>query len=256
MTHKPPSGHLQPGDAFQDSASEVLHQDPLATKAFTEALRAQSNRYHHTHPFHARMHEGTLTRAQLQGWVANRYYYQQCIPIKDAAILANCPDPAVRRQWIVRILDQDGASDGQGGLDAWLRLAEAMGLSRQEVVDQRHVAPGVRFAADAYVSFARTRPWIEAVAASLTELFAPSLIRTRIAAFERHYPWIDHEGLAYFHSRLTQAPRDATQALDLVTRLCVTHEQQERALAALAFKMDVLWTLLDAIDRAYETELA
>ena len=224
---------------------------PLSSDAFVDALRAQSQRYHHKHPFHVLMNEGRLSRAQIQGWVANRFYYQKSIPIKDAAILSNTPDPAIRRRWIVRIVDHDGAAEGQGGIEAWLRLAEAVGLSRAEVLDERHVVPGVRFAGDAYVTFARTRPWIEAVAASLTELFAPDLMSERIAAFERHYTWVEAAGLAYFTSRLTQAPRDAAHALELVTRSCTSREQQERAIAALAFKCDVLWSMLDAIHHAY-----
>ena len=224
---------------------------PLTSDAFVDALRAQSQRYHHRHPFHVLMNEGRLSRAQIQGWVANRFYYQKSIPIKDAAILSNTPDPAIRRRWIGRIVDHDGAAEGQGGIEAWLRLAEAVGLSRPEVLDERHVVPGVRFAGDAYVTFARTRPWIEAVAASLTELFAPDLMSERIAAFERYYTWVDPAGLAYFKARLQQAPRDATYALELVTRYCRTREQQERAIAALSFKCDVLWSMLDAIHHAY-----
>jgi pyrroloquinoline-quinone synthase len=224
---------------------------PLTSDAFVDALRAQSQRYHHKHPFHVLMNEGRLSCAQIQGWVANRFYYQKSIPIKDAAILSNTPDPAVRRRWIGRIVDHDGAAEGQGGIEAWLRLAEAVGLSRREVLEERHVVPGVRFAGDAYVTFARTRPWIEAVAASLTELFAPDLMSERIAAFERYYTWVDPAGLAYFKARLQQAPRDATYALELVTRYCRTREQQERAIAALSFKCDVLWSMLDAIHHAY-----
>jgi len=224
---------------------------PLAPDALVAALRAQSQRYHHKHPFHVLMNEGRLNQAQIQGWVANRFYYQKSIPIKDAAILSNCPDPAIRRRWIQRIVDHDGTADGQGGIEAWLRLAEAVGLSREEVLDERHVAPGVRFAGDAYVTFARTRPWIEAVASSLTELFAPDLMGERIAAFERYYTWVDGEGLTYFKRRLSQAPRDSAHALELVTEYCRTREQQELAIAALAFKNDVLWGLLDAIHHAY-----
>ena len=224
---------------------------PLTSDAFVDALRAQSQRYHHKHPFHVLMNEGRLSRAQIQGWVANRFYYQKSIPIKDAAILSNTPDPAIRRRWIGRIVDHDGAAEGQGGIEAWLRLADAVGLSRPEVLEERHVVPGVRFAGDAYVTFARTRPWIEAVAASLTELFAPDLMSERIAAFERYYTWVDPAGLSYFKARLQQAPRDATYALELVTQHCRTREQQERAIAALSFKCDVLWSMLDAIHHAY-----
>jgi pyrroloquinoline-quinone synthase len=224
---------------------------PLMSDAFVDALRAQSQRYHHKHPFHVLMNEGRLSRAQIQGWVANRFYYQKSIPIKDAAILSNTPDPAIRRRWIVRIVDHDGAAEGQGGIEAWLRLADAVGLSRPEVLEERHVVPGVRFAGDAYVTFARTRPWIEAVAASLTELFAPDLMSERIAAFERYYTWVDPAGLSYFKARLQQAPRDATYALELVTQHCRTREPQERAIAALSFKCDVLWSMLDAIHHAY-----
>jgi pyrroloquinoline-quinone synthase len=221
------------------------------TDSFVAALRAQSRRYHHQHPFHVRMNDGRLSRRQIQGWVANRFYYQANIPRKDAAILANCPDREVRRRWIRRILDHDGTGSGEGGIEAWLRLGEAAGLTREEVCDERHLVPGVRFAVDAYVAFARTRPWVEAVASSLTELFAPDLMAERLAAFERFYPWIDRDGLAYFRARLDQAPRDAEYALEVVTEHCRSSEEQARAVAALSFKCDVLWSILDAIDRAY-----
>jgi pyrroloquinoline-quinone synthase len=221
------------------------------TEGFIAALRAQSQRYHSRHPFQVLMNEGRLSRRQIQGWVANRFYYQKNIPQKDAAILANCPDREVRRRWIRRILDQDGTADGEGGIEAWLRLGEAVGLTREEVWDERHVVPGVRFAVDAYITFARTRPWVEAVAASLTELFAPDLMAERLAAFERFYTWIDPAGLAYFRARLTQAPRDAEHALEVVTEHCRTADEQARAVAALSFKCDVLWSMLDAIAWAY-----
>ena len=197
------------------------------------------------------MNSGLLESRQIRGWVANRYYYQAAIPRKDAAILANCPDRAVRRRWIRRITDHDGSAPGEGGIEAWLRLAEAVGLTRAEVEDERHVLPGVRFAVDAYVQFARAKPWVEAVASSLTELFAPDLMARRLAAFERHYPWIDRAGLSYFRTRLELAPRDAEHALEIVVAHCRTEEQRERALAALSFKCDVLWSVLDAIDSAH-----
>jgi pyrroloquinoline-quinone synthase len=221
-----------------------------ATDGFVAALREQSRRYHDQHPFSRRMNDGELGRGQIRCWVANRFAYQAAIPRKDAAILANCPDREVRRRWIRRIHDHDGTTDGEGGIEAWLRLGEAVGLTREEVEDERHVVPGVRFAVDAYVTFARTRPWVEAVASSLTELFAPDLMADRLAAFERHYSWIDPQGLAYFRARLTQAPRDSEHALEVVTEYCRTPGEQAAAVAALAFKCDVLWAMLDAIDRA------
>jgi pyrroloquinoline-quinone synthase len=221
------------------------------TESLVAALRAQSQRYHDRHPFHRKMNEGALSRRQVQGWVANRFYYQENLPLKDAAILANCPHREVRRRWIRRILDHDGTVDGEGGIEAWLLLAEAVGLTRDEVQDERHVVPGVRFAVDAYVNFSRTRPWVEAVASSLTELFAPDLMAERLAAFERHYPWIDPQGLAYFRARLTQAPRDSEHALQVVLEHCRTPDEQAAAVAALSFKCDVLWSMLDAIDRTY-----
>ena len=221
------------------------------TEGFIEALRAQSQGYHSLHPFHVRMNEGRLNRRQIQGWTANRFYYQENIPRKDAAILSNCPDREVRRRWIRRIHDHDGTAEGEGGIEAWLRLGEAVGLTRNEMWDGRHIVPGVRFAVDAYVNFARTCPWVEAVASSLTELFAPDLMAERLAAFERLYTWIDPAGLAYFRARLTQAPRDSEHALEVVMERCRTPEEQARAVAALSFKNDVLWSMLDAINWAY-----
>ena len=216
---------------------------------FVARLRAQGTRYHNLHPFHVRMDAGELTREELRRWVANRFYYQVCIPLKDAAIMSNCPEVEVRREWISRIVDHDGTEAGTGGIESWLRLGEALGVSRAELLSERHVLPAVRFAVDAYVNFARQRPWIEAVASSLTELFGPSAIKVRLAALERHYPWIDPAGLQYFRDRLVLAPRDAEYALRLVVERCVTREQQERAVAALRFKTEVLWAQLEAIER-------
>jgi len=212
-------------------------------------LRAQGARYHHLHPFHRRMDAGELSRNELQRWVTNRFYYQKCIPLKDAAIMANCPEVEVRRHWIQRIIDHDGTTEGGGGIESWLRLGEALGVSREDLQSERGVLPGVRYAVDAYVNFARRKPWVEAVASSLTELFGPAAIRVRLEALERHYPWIDPAGLEYFRTRLVKAPRDADYALELVVARCRTRDQQDAAVAALRFKTQVLWAQLDAIER-------
>jgi pyrroloquinoline-quinone synthase len=221
-------------------------------EAFLARLRdVGQRRYHDRHPFHRRMNEGRLTPTQLRGWVANRFHYQRSIPVKDAAILSNCPLPDVRRVWVRRLHDHDGTPDGPGGIEAWLRLAEAVGLTREEVWGGRHLLPGVRFAVEAYVQFARSRPWPIAVASSLTELFAPDLMAERLAAFERHYTWVPYWGLDYFRARLTQARRDSEHGLELTLAHCTTPELQREAVAALSFKCDVLWAMLDAMALAY-----
>jgi pyrroloquinoline-quinone synthase len=222
---------------------------PTRASEFVERLRGQGTRYHNLHPFHVRMDAGALEREELQRWVANRFYYQRCIPLKDAAILSNCPEIEVRRAWISRIIDHDGTSEGTGGIESWLRLGEALGVGRDELESERRVLPAVRYAVDAYLNFARQRPWIEAVASSLTELFGPSAIRVRLAALEAHYPWIDPAGLQYFRDRLELAPRDAEYALGLVVERCLTEDEQDRAVAALKFKTEMLWAQLEAIER-------
>lgn len=227
-------------------ASDVLSPDDLE-----DALRAHVDSYHSEHAFHRRMNDGESSREEIRGWVANRFYYQKNIPLKDAAILSNAPHREFRRRWVQRIVDHDGTTDGDGGIESWLRLGEAVNLTREEITDERHLLPGVRFAVDAYVTFTRTRPWVEAVASSLTELFAPQLMAERLAAFERHYTWIDPTQLAYFRSRIHQAPRDSEHGLEVVREHCITPESQAAAIAALSFKCDVLWSMLDAIDQAY-----
>lgn len=204
-------------------------------------------RYHDKHPFHQRLVGGALDRAQVQAWVANRYYYQKQIPVKDAAILANLPSAAHRRVWISRIVDHDGEGGGErGGTTSWIALARAVGLDENDVRSERAVAPGTRFAVDAYVTFARTRPWIEAVASSLTELFGPPVMARRIAAILEKYPWIEPAGLAYFERRIPMARRDADAALAWVMEEATTAELEERCVEALRFKCDVLWGILDA----------
>ena len=228
----------------------TMQDEPAPPEEFVARLRAQGTRYHNLHPFHRRMDAGELTREELQRWVANRFYYQKCIPLKDAAILANCPEVEIRREWIQRIVDHDGTADGnRAGSSRGCALGEALGVSREELVSERQVLPAVRYAVDAYVNFARQKPWIEAVASSLTELFGPAAILVRLEALERHYPWIDPAGLEYFRTRLVQAPRDAQYALDLTVERCRTRAQQDAAVAALRFKTEMLWAQLDAIER-------
>jgi pyrroloquinoline-quinone synthase len=223
----------------------------LSPEELADALRSFSTSYYANHPFHQLMHEGRLTPRQLQGWVANRLAYQRAIPRKDAAIISNCPDPDIRRAWMQRIVDHDGVERGTGGIEMWIRLGVALGVPRREMEDERHVLPGVRLAAESYVTFCKTKPWIEAVASSLTELFAPDLMRKRIAAFPEHYPWIEDDALEYFRSRLVQAPRDSQQGLRLVQERCTTVETQRRAFEALAFKLEMLWVMIDTIHHAY-----
>ncbi|HEX4680242.1 MAG TPA: pyrroloquinoline-quinone synthase PqqC [Gaiellaceae bacterium] len=225
-----------------------MTQAPVASE-LSARLRAQARRYHNLHPFHRRMDAGELSPEELQRWVANRFYYQRAIPVKDAAIISNCREVEVRREWIKRIIDHDGTGEGTGGIESWLRLGEALGVSREELLSERRVLPAVRYAVDAYVNFAREKPWIESVASSLTELFGPDAIRVRVAALELHYSWIDPAGLEYFRTRLVQAPRDADYALQLVVDRCTTPEQQDAAVAALRFKTELLWAQLDAIER-------
>ena len=218
---------------------------------FEERLRAKGAGYHIHHPFNIKMHEGKLTPEQIRGWVANRFYYQICIPQKDAAILANCPDRETRRQWVQRILDHDGWEHNPGGIEAWTRLGIAVGLSRDELWSKKYVLPGVRFAVDAYLNFARQAPWQEAVCSSLTEMFAPKIHKDRLATWPQHYPWIEPDGLQYFRSRISLAQRDVEHGLQVTLEHFTTRQQQERALDILQFKLDVLWSMLDAIEKAY-----
>jgi pyrroloquinoline-quinone synthase len=223
-------------------------------ETFIANLREVGGRaYHDKHPFHVAMNEGRLSPEALRGWVANRFYYQRNIPVKDAAILSNCPRREVRRVWIHRVIDHDGSVENEGGIEAWLRLGEACELSHDELIQDRYVQPGVRFAVDAYVNFARTQPWPLAIASSLTELFAPDLMAARLAALEKFYIWIERSGLDYFRRRVTQARRDSDEALAITLEYCNTPELQRDAIRAIEFKCDVLWSMLDAIHHAYGT---
>ena len=229
---------------------------PWSKEEFEQQLRALGDYYHIHHPYHIAMNTGKSTREQIQGWVVNRYYYQINIPIKDAAIMANCTDQAIRREWVQRILDHDGAEDKAGGIEAWLRLGEACGLTREEIISQEHVLPGVRFAVDAYVNFARQASWQEAVCSSLTEMFAPTIHQKRLDAWPQFYSWIEKEGYKYFQSRLSEARRDVEHGLAVTLDYFATREQQERALSILQLKLDILWSLLDALQMAYHYKQA
>jgi pyrroloquinoline-quinone synthase len=226
--------------------------DAPAASDFEARLRAiGAERYHHRHPFNLRMHAGTLSRDELRSWVANRYYYQTRIPLKDGLILAKSGDPSFRRGWIGRIQDHDGTAEREGGLALWLALARAVGLDEQRVAALADVLPGVRRACDAYVEFVESHDLLESVAASLTELFAGDIMGERIAAFEKHYSWVDADGLRYFRSRTVQAPNDARHGLAFVLANAQTIEDRDRCAAALERKCEILWSLLDAIEAAH-----
>jgi pyrroloquinoline-quinone synthase len=237
-----------------DTPPHAAARAPWSPVEFERELRGKGARYHIHHPFNVMLNGGQATPAQIRGWVANRFYYQVSIPLKDAAILSNCPDREVRREWIQRMLDHDGHGDDAGGIEAWIRLGEAVGLTRDDVTSLRLVVPGVRFAVDAYVDFARRAPWQEAVCSSLTELFAPEIHKQRLAGWPEHYPWIEQEGLFYFRKRLSVARRDVEHGLAVTLDYFRTREQQERALEILQFKLDVLWSVSDAIALAFPGE--
>ena len=225
---------------------------PLGADELERRLRRIGDeRYHDKHPFHRMLHEGALNRGQLQAWVLNRYYYQSRIPLKDAALLSRVDDRAFRREWIRRILDHDGESGDSGGIERWLVLAEGVGLDREAVESLAGVLPATRFAVDAYVRFVRDASLLEAVASSLTELFAPRLHEARIDALLANYDFANERTLAYFRTRLSQAPRDVEFGLAFVKREARPRDQQEAAMAALRFKTDVLWAQLDALHFAY-----
>ncbi len=210
-----------------------------------------AERYHDRHPFHKLLHGGKLDKGQVQAWVLNRYYYQSRIPMKDAALISRVEEPALRREWRRRIADHDGSAPGDGGIERWLVLAEGVGLDRAYVMSTAGVLAATRFAVDAYVRFVRERPLVEAVASSLTELFAPAIHRERIAGLLEHYDFANEKTMAYFKRRLEQAPRDVKFGLDYVRREARTPEQQQGVIEALIFKTDVLWAQLDALYAAY-----
>jgi pyrroloquinoline-quinone synthase len=245
------------------SAIHLAYAAPLDSTApafsraeFEQKLRAKERFYHIHHEFHVRMNGGEFDRAAVQGWVANRFYYQVAIPIKDAAVMANCPIRDERREWIQRIVDHDGTAGEEGGIEAWLRLGEAVGLTRDELWSQRYVLPGVRFATDAYVNFARRATWQEAACSSLTELFAPTIHQKRLDTWPEHYPWILPEGYQYFRKRLSEARRDVAHGLRITLDTFTTRAEQEHALNILQFKLDVLWSMLDAMWMAYVAKRA
>lgn len=235
-------------------AVRALDRKADALLSFDE-LRAQlravgEERYHHKHPFHLMMHEGRLTRWQLQAWALNRYYYQSMIPVKDSIILSRGPDPAFRRAWRKRVIDHDGDSSSEGGIKRWLTLAEATGLNAEQVQRGTGILPATRFAVNEYLNIVRSRSLLEAVASSLTELFSRDLISLRMEKLRQHYPWLSG-GLDYFQARLAQAPEDAQFAIEYVYENAMTREQQELATQALRDKCDILWAQLDALYFAY-----
>jgi len=208
-------------------------------------------RYHHLHPFHKLLHGGKLTKPQVQAWALNRYYYQVMIPIKDAHALTHLPTAELRREWRRRIIDHDGDREGTGGIERWLKLAEGVGLDRAYVQSTEGILPGTRFAVEAYVNFVRDKPILEGIASSLTEMFSPGIIADRVQGMLANYSFITEATLAYFTPRLTQAPQDVDFALRYVKAEAKTRADQEKVLAALRFKCDVLWSQLDALYLAY-----
>ena len=230
--------------------SSTQHK-PWSLQEFEKKIRAKEKYYHINHEFHILMNSGKLDKPAIQGWVANRFYYQVAIPVKDAAIMSNCWDRDVRRHWIQRIIDHDGTQGDEGGIEAWLQLGEAVGLKRKELWSHKHLLPGVKFAIDAYINFAKQKPWQIAASSSLTELFAPKIHQKRLDKWPEYYPWIDKKGYAYFRKRLTEARRDVQHGLDITLDFYKTRAEQEEMLNVLQFKLDVLWTMLDCMWMAY-----
>jgi pyrroloquinoline quinone biosynthesis protein D len=212
-----------------------------------------AQRYHNLHPFHRLLHDGKLSRQQVAAWALNRSYYQIMIPVKDATLLARLPTAELRREWRQRIIDHDGARQGDGGIVRWQKLTASLGFTDRDVENGVGVLPATKFAVEAYVRFVGGRSLLEAIASSLTEMFSPMIIRERVSGMLANYDFITPETLAYFDKRPVQAGRDVDFALGYVKANAVTPELQQAAIQALEFKCDVLWAQLDALSHAYVT---
>jgi pyrroloquinoline-quinone synthase len=221
---------------------------------FEDAIRAVgAERYHDKHAFHKLLHGGRLNKGQVQAWALNRYCYQQAVPRKDAAFMSRVQDRELRREWVHRMLDHDGHGEEPGGIERWLVLTDGLGLPRDYVVSREGALPATKFAVEAYVRFVVEQPLVVAVASSLTELFAPSIHRERIAGMLENYDFVDDRVMAYFKRRLSQAPRDSDFALAYIKANAATRAEQEACVGAVRFKCDVLWAQLDALHHAYVT---
>ncbi len=237
---------------MKDIGNAPRSREPQSREDFEARLRAiGAERYHDRHPFHARLHGGQCSPDEVRAWVINRWMYQSRIPMKDAAFMSRVDDPDLRRKWRKRIEDHDGGVSEGGGIRRWLALATAVGLDPDYVASGAGIMPATRFAVDAYVRFVRDMPLLDAVAASLTELFAPKIHAQRIEGLLAHYDFADDSSLAYFRKRLTEAPEDVAFGLDYVLTHADTLEKQDAAAAALIFKTDVLWAQLDALWHGY-----
>lgn len=245
---------------MNNGPTERIHQRRMLTRdAFARSLYAVGERqYHDLHPFHKMLHGGALNHGQVQAWALNHFYYQVSIPRKDLTLMSRMDDPALRRAWLQRVQDHDGlgADDSVdetkvGGTERWLRLTDGLGLDRAYVVSLEGVLPATRYAVDAYVQFVRDHTVYEGIATCLTELFAPSVHRERIAGFEQNYSFANDATLSYFHKRLEEAQRDVTFGLAYVLDNAETLEQQQAAIAALRYKTELLWAQLDALHHAY-----
>ena len=217
----------------------------------TRLRQIGAERYHDKHPFHHLLHSGGCTPDQVRAWVINRWAYQAAIPMKDAAFMSRCTDPAMRREWRSRIEDHDGGVEEGGGIRRWLKLAEAVGLDPDYVASGRGVLPATQFAVDAYIRYVRDMPLLQAVASSLTELFAPKIHEQRIEGLLEHYDFANTDSLSYFRKRLTEAPKDVAFGLEWVLSRADTPEKEDMAAEALIFKTNVLWAQLDALHSAY-----
>ena len=226
---------------------KLLSADELETRL----REIGATRYHRLHPFHKLLHTGKCTKGQVQAWALNRYYYQAMIPVKDASLIARCPNPEIRREWRRRLVDHDGDRAGEGGIARWLKLTDGLQLDRDYVVSLQGLLPATRFAVDAYVHFVREQTLLAAIASSLTELFSPQIISERIEGMLDNYEFVTRETLAYFSQRPPQAERDSRFALDYVKVNARTAEAQQSVVQALEFKCDVLWAMLDALYHAY-----
>lgn len=226
--------------------------DAALTRAeFRAELEAVGRRqYHDLHPFHQMLHGGELNRGQVQAWALNRFYYQISIPRKDLTLMSRMTDPQLRQTWRHRVADHDG-SEGEGGIERWLRLTDGLGLDRDYVKSLSGVLPATRFAVDAYVNFVASQPTLDAIASSLTEMFAEAIHRQRIEGFERYYAFANDDTLSYFRHRLKEAPRDVGFGLNYVLDNARTRDEQLRCVRALTLKTELLWAQLDALYYAY-----
>jgi len=212
---------------------------------FIEMLNEQlDQKFLLTHPFYQAWSAGELTQSDL-GYYARQYFHHvDAFPRYVSATHANCDDISKRQVLLDNLIDEEKGDENHPEL--WLRFAESLGVSREEVTQAKHY-PETKTLVNTFMDLCKSS-YEEGVGALYAyERQVPKVAATKIDGLKKFYGISTQDALKFFEVHLEADVHHSNATRGLLESL--PGDKKEKAANAAKKAADVLWDFLSGVQR-------